>query len=99
MGEISDKFKITLKIAGKSYPDIEILRHKEEVYRRAERELNAVVEGYRKRFRAEDDEYLAMAALQMAYNCVELEMKGNLDSEEERLRQIEEQIDAYLKEI
>jgi cell division protein ZapA len=96
---VSDKFKITLKIAGKTYPNIEILRQKEELYRRAEKELNAVVDMYRGSFRAEDDEYLAMAALQMALQCVELEMKGNADSEQARLEQIEAQIDAYLKEI
>ncbi len=96
---MSERFKITLKIAGKVYPNIEIDRSKEERYRRAERELNTVVDLYRKRFRAEDDEYLAMAALQMALNCVELELRGNLDSETEQLRQLEQQMDDYLNEI
>jgi cell division protein ZapA len=96
---VSEKFRITLRIAGKTYPNIEILRSREELYRRAEKELNTVVELYRSRFRAEDDEYLAMAALQMALTCVEMERKGDLDSEQARLQQLDRQLDAYLEEI
>ncbi len=95
---MSDKFNITLKVAGKVFP-LPIERAKEERYRRAEREVNAVIDRFRKLYRAEDDEYLAMAALQMAVNCVELELRGSMDSDEEKLKAIENQLDQYLNEI
>ncbi len=94
----SEKFSIRLTVAGKTFP-LTIERAKEERYRRAERQLNDTIEMYRRRFRAEGDEYLAMAALQMAVNYVELEMKGNMDSDESRLKEIDTQLDKYLSEI
>ena len=100
MGEDSDNFEITLKIAGKRHRVFKIPRDKEELYRRAERELIATEDSLRRKFAADNDEdYFAWAALQMAVNYVELEMKGNVDGEQMQLQQIEEQIDAYLKEI
>ncbi len=95
---MSDKFNITLKVAGKVFP-LPIERHKEEHYRRAERQVNAVIDAFRKRYRVDEDECLAMAALQMAVTCVELEMRGNMDSDEEQLREVEKQLDRYLGEI
>ncbi len=59
------KFNIRLTIAGKGYP-LTIEREAEEKYRRAERQINDLVSKFRGRFRAESEDYLAMAALQIA---------------------------------
>ena len=70
---MSDKFNIKLNIAGKSYP-LTIERSDEEVYRRAEREINALVKAYKNRFRAQQEDYLSMAALQLAVGSIKQEI-------------------------
>ena len=70
---MEQKLNIKLTIAGKSYP-LKIDREKEAVYRRAEKEVNALVSMYNTTFRAEPQDYLAMAVLRLAGNSVEMEL-------------------------
>ncbi len=94
-----ERFNIRLTIAGRSFP-LSIERSHEERYRRAEREVNQMIGALKKRFRADSEEdYLAMAALQLSLNNVEMELRGSMDSEEQQLRGIETQLDAYLNEL
>lgn len=48
----------------------------EEKYRRAARDINSLIAAYKTRFMAEPEDYLAMAALQVAADKVDLERKG-----------------------
>ncbi len=94
-----ERFNIRLTIAGRSFP-LSIERAHEERYRRAEREVNAMIKRFKDSYRADSDEdYLAMAALQLSLNNVEMELHGSMDSEQEQLRQLEGQLDAYLNSV
>lgn len=93
---MSEKFKINLMIAGKNYP-LTIEREQEEKYRRAEREVNSLVATYRTKFRAEPEDYLAMAALQLSVSNVAVEMSQtvNDDSEINILKEVDAKLDRY----
>ncbi|MCD7970638.1 MAG: cell division protein ZapA [Alistipes sp.] len=91
---MSDKFNIKLTIAGKSYP-LTIERDMEEKYRRAEREVNQLVAKFRGRFRAESEDYLAMAALQIAVSNVEMEMSRSLGEELDRLKELDIKLEDH----
>ncbi len=86
---------IKLTIAGKVYP-LAIDREKEERYRRAESEINKIVTEFRGRYRAEREDYLALAALRIALENVDMEMSRSLGDEIEALREIDRELDDYL---
>ncbi len=92
---MGDKFRITLTISGKSFP-LNIERDREEVYRRAEREINNCIAQYKGTYRTQPEEALAMAALQLAVDNVEREMAESRDRTGEQLTEIERSIDEYL---
>lgn len=92
---MSPEFKIHLTIAGKSYP-LSIRREEEEKYRRAEREINNLVAKFRGTYRMEDQDYLAMAALQIAMHNVEMEMSRSLGDDIDALVEIDAELERYL---
>ncbi|MBQ4278421.1 MAG: cell division protein ZapA [Rikenellaceae bacterium] len=92
---MADKLNIKLNIAGKPYP-LSIERSDEEKYRRAERDVNMLVSTYKKHFRAEAEDYLAMAALQLAVNNIDSEMNRGLGEAEGELIDLDRQLDEYL---
>lgn len=92
------KQAITLKIAGRSYP-LNIDREKEEVYRLAEREVNAYLAQIKqnKIKNWEDTDYLAIVALNFAISAVNMRRSREVGDEDmKRLAQLEEEIAAYL---
>lgn len=95
---MSDKLNIKLTIAGKSYP-LSIERRDEEKYRRAEGEINGLVTEFRGRFRAETEDYLALAAIQIALANVEMEMSRSLGEEIDALKDIDRELDEYLNSL
>ena len=86
--------RISVRLAGKEYP-MTIPQAEEEKYRRAARDINSLIAVYKTRFMAEPEDYLAMAALQVAADKVDLEMKDQAV----RLQEIERRIDGYLNDI
>jgi cell division protein ZapA len=95
---VSDKLNIKLTIAGKSYP-LSVERRDEEKYRRAETEINSLVAQFRGRFRAETEDYLALAAVQIALANVEMEMSRSLGEEIDALKVIDRELDEYLNSL
>lgn len=87
--------RISVKLAGKEYP-MTIPQAEEEKFRRAARDINSLIAAYKTRFMAEPEDYLAMAALQVAADKVELEMKREMTDQMVRLQEIDQQIDDYL---
>ena len=77
-----------MKLAGKEYP-MTIRQAEEEKYRRAAQDINALISVYKTRFAAEPEDYLAMAALQVAVDKVGLEMNREMTEEAQRLQKIE----------
>ena len=77
--------RISVRLAGKEYP-MTIPQAEEEKYRRAARDINSLIAAYKTRFMAEPEDYLAMAALQVAADKVDLEMKGEMTDQAVRLQ-------------
>lgn len=86
---------IKLTIAGKVFP-LAIDREKEERYRRAEAEINKIVTEFRGRYRAEREDYLALAALRIALENVDMEMSRSLGDDIDALKEIDKELDDYL---
>lgn len=94
----ADKLKIRLKIDGKSFP-LPIDREQEDIYRRAEKEVNELVALYRSRYRTESEDYLAMAALQLAVNNVAMERKRSLGEEIDKLVALDQELERYINTL
>lgn len=92
---MEQKLNIKLTIAGKSYP-LPIDREKEAIYRRAEKEVNALVSMYKTNYRAEPEDYLAMAALSLAVNNVEMELSRSLGEDIDKLVELDKELDHYI---
>lgn len=92
-----NKFDIRLTVAGKTYPLV-INREDEEIYRKAEREVNSWIDLYKKKFRAEAEQYLAMAALQIARENAKMKLSRSLGDDIDELVKLEATIDEYLAE-
>lgn len=92
------KQSIKLKIANKPY-SFSIESEKEELYRLAEREVNAYVTSIKQNnFQGWDDlDYLGMAALKFAIANAELRQSREVGSEElKSIERLTAEIDAYL---
>ncbi len=89
------KLSITLKIAGTSYPFPDIESSEEEMWRHAEREVNRLfAENAHPSLLPKDR--LALAALALAMENVQLRSSRSLGSEHDRLAEIERQMSEYL---
>lgn len=92
------KQAITLRIGSKRYP-LTIDREKEEVYRLAEREVNAYLDRVKQqeiKGWAEND-YLAIAALNFAISNVNMRRSREVEDEDlKRLQQLEGELAQFL---
>ena len=95
------KQKINLKVAGKAYSmtiDIE----KEEVYRLAERELNANISRLQKTFGEGCDikDCLAISALQFCINNIAISRQNELESDDMKaLDKLSQRLDKHLNRL
>lgn len=107
---MAEQQAIKLHIGGKSYSFVlkrdegepTTLAEKEELYRLAEREVNAYAARLEKNrydgFSTQD--YLALTAMQLAISNIGLTRSRNLASEDlERLEELDDRIDAYLNRL
>lgn len=89
------KFNIRLNVAGKSYA-LSIDREKEEIFRRAEKEVNRLTAAVESQYMAEREDYLAVAALQLAVKAVELETSRSLGKDVDRLEELDKMLGEHL---
>lgn len=89
------KFNIRLNVAGKSYA-LSIDREKEEIFRRAEKEVNRLTAAVESQYMAEREDYLAVAALQLAVKAVELETSRSLGKDIDRLEELDKMLGEHL---
>ncbi len=85
-------FRITLKIAGREYP-LTIDPAEEWRYRTAAKEINELVNLYAKRYSADMENYLAMAALQTAMMGIQSGVSEEMEPMLDELRRFEEELD------
>ena len=96
----TDSIRIKVAIGGRTYP-LTIPRHEEEQVRKAVALLQTTVGRFEERYAVGDkQDGLAMAALQMANQVASLQSAPAAalgDQEDLRLKQIQGQLDAVLK--
>ena len=92
------KFDIRLNIASKSYA-LSIERDKEEIFRRAEKEVNQRMAVVESQYIAQREDYLAVVALQLAVKVVELEAGRSIDHDIDKLVQLDKLLDQHLNKL
>jgi cell division protein ZapA len=93
------KQKITLNIAGTGH-SLNIDGAKEEIYRRAAKEINNKVAALESQFGITDRaKALGIVALGLATRNVELEMSRTLGPEREALAELDRRIEEYLNRL
>ena len=94
---------IQLKIAGKPYKlRLKVSElEKEEIYRMAEREINAILSQYKHTFEGfNDQDCLAMAALGLCINNIAIARQSEMDSEDlKALDELSQRLDKHLNRI
>ncbi|RHJ92469.1 cell division protein ZapA [Parabacteroides bouchesdurhonensis] len=94
---MNDPLGIHLNIAGKSYP-LTIERRDEEIYRKAELRVREVVALYQSRFGRDMKDLLAMAAVHLALQNLQLKDKNDTSPFTEKIQQLTDELEEYLKE-
>ena len=95
------KQKINLKVAGKAY-SLTIDSEKEEIYRLAEREVNANAGKLQKTFGESfsTQDCLAITALQLSINNIAITRQNQLDSDDlQALDALSQRLDKHLNRI
>jgi cell division protein ZapA len=95
---MDDKLSIKVNVADRYYP-LKIERKDEEKIRKAARLINEKVLQYKQRYLDKDvQDFLAMAALQFVTRVIEMEDKFDTQPLENRLQELNEELEEYLKE-
>ncbi len=94
---MEDKLSIRVNLADRYYP-LKIDRKDEERIRRAARLINEKILQYQKRYIDKDiQDFMAMAALQFVTRVLELEEKQKENEMIDRIREISQDLEAYLE--
>ncbi len=94
---MDDKLSIRVNVADRYYP-LKIERRDEEKIRKAARLINEKVLQYKQRYLDKDvQDFLAMAALQFVTRIIEMEEKTDISPLEQRLQEINDELEEYLK--
>ena len=89
------KFNIRLNVAGKSYA-LGIEREKEEIFRRAEKEVNRLTAAVESQYMADREDYLAVVALQLAVKVV---ASRSLGRDIDELDALNRRLDEHLNRL
>jgi cell division protein ZapA (FtsZ GTPase activity inhibitor) len=94
---MDDKLSIKVNVADRYYP-LKIERRDEEKIRKAARLINEKVLQYKQRYLDKDvQDFLAMAALQYVTRIIEMEDKTDISPLEQKLQELSEELEEYLK--
>ncbi len=94
---MDDKLSIKVNVADRYYP-LKIERKDEEKIRKAARLINEKVLQYKQRYLDKDvQDFLAMAALQFVTRVIEMEDRFDIQPLEQRLQELNEELEEYLK--
>lgn len=94
----NDLLKIRINIDGKSYT-LNIAREKEEIFRRAEKEINHLIASIQSQYQAEREDYLAVIAMEFAVKALSLEAAAGTDRFSEELAELNRKLDGYLNKL
>jgi len=91
--------KISIKIAERSYEFKIRKEEEEERIRKAGRLINDRLTQYKRSFENKDDQdFLALEALRFAVKTFELEAKASSTEQVDKLKQLNERLDIFLKQ-
>jgi cell division protein ZapA len=94
---MDDKLSIKVNVADRYYP-LKIERRDEEKIRKAARMINEKVQQYKQRYLDKDvQDFLAMAALQFVTRVIEMEERNDAEPLGQRLQELNEELEEYLK--
>lgn len=94
---MEEKLSIRINVADRYYP-LKIERKDEEKIRKATRLINEKVLQYKQRYQDKDaQDFLAMAALQFVTRLMEMEEKNDMLPLEQKLQDLNEELEEYLK--
>ena len=94
---MDDKLSIKVNLAERFYP-LKIEVNDEEKIRKAAKIINEKVLQYKQKYEDKDtQDFLAMAALQFVIKMIENEQKGDSAPFIDNLKDLEEELSAYLK--
>jgi cell division protein ZapA len=94
---MDDKLSIKVNVADRYYP-LKIEIRDEEKIRKAARLINEKVIQYKQRYLDKDaQDFLAMAALQFVTRIIEMEEKIDVSPLEQKLQDLNEELEEYLK--
>ena len=94
---MDDKLSIKVNVADRYYP-LKIERRDEEKIRKAARLINEKVIQYKQRYLDKDaQDFLAMAALQFVTRIIEMEEKIDVSPLEQKMQDLNEELEEYLK--
>ena len=95
---MDDKLSIRVNIVDRYYP-LKIDRNDEEKIRKAGKIINEKVLQYKQKYSDKDvQDFLAMAALQYVTRLMELEDVKDTDTLLNNIRELNEELDVYLRE-
>lgn len=96
---MNETFLIHIEIAGRRYP-ITIQRDKEEEMRAAAKQINQKILQYQSKYGTQLDtqDMLAMVALQLSVENLTWEDKHDTSSFEDKIRELNDELDKYLKD-
>lgn len=96
---MNETFLIHIEIAGRRYP-ITIQRDKEESMRAAAKQINQKVLQYQSKYGTQLDtqDMLAMIALQLSVENLAWEDKHDTSTFEDKIRELNDELDQYLKD-
>ena len=95
---MAEPLKIHLTVAGRKYP-FSIDRTQEELYRKAERETNAMISTIKSSFELDDEGVLAYAALLLALDKVVQTTARSLDDDMAELTRLDRMLEAHLAKL
>lgn len=94
---MDDKLSIKVNIAERYYP-LRIDREDEEKIRRAARLINEKILQYKQKYIDKDtQDFVAMAALQFVIQYIEMESKSKSSALEESLKELNDELESFLK--
>jgi cell division protein ZapA len=95
---MDDKLSIRVNIIDRYYP-LKINRNDEEKIRKAGKIINDKVLQYKQKYADKDvQDFLAMAALQYVTRLIELEATEDTNAMLENVRELNEELEVYLRE-
>jgi cell division protein ZapA len=95
---MDDKLSIRVNIVDRYYP-LKIDRNDEEKIRKAGKIINEKVLQYKQKYSDKDiQDFLAMAALQYVTKLIELEEKKDTNAMLDNIRELNEELEVYLRE-